>query len=1438
MSRVSRFLIGSVIFISACGSDERAADTGPDALVIADTGGSGDVLSPVDTIGGEDAPQDIRNPDVGGDTTPDSDAVDDGTSTDVEITESCDDGILNGDETDLDCGGSCAPCALRSSCESGADCESSLCDAGTCVDERCLDGGVSEGETDVDCGGEFCAPCATGDACLVGEDCREGVCTDDECAVPACDDGVRNGRETDVDCGTFCDPCGAGRSCASDDDCLDGACTDDVCAEPTCDDDRTNGDESGVDCGGEDCDPCEAGEPCVNGEDCDSGVCSDDLCAEPTCADLVANGNETGLDCGGPDCGGCPVGEDCSGGGDCESGVCQSGSCVGPGCIDDIQNGSETGVDCGGVDCASCSLGEGCSLGADCDTFVCVDNECAAAFCGDGLLGVGEDCDDGAFNNDTLADSCRTNCEEASCGDEVVDSGETCDDGAANGNAPDACRLGCVAPSCGDGVVDTGEECDTGAARSNTTPGACRLNCQAASCGDGVRDAGETCDNGAMNSNSTPGACRLDCRPARCGDGVVDSGEECDNGSSNGAGSCDGFCVRVASPCDDSTADYCVVLPYGSDTDLNVLFEELQRPVLDVGFVVDETGSMTNVLAALRTLLIGDGLDLLATGRPGTRFALAQFSGFSCGADRTIADAPFRMVQRMTSSNATLRSVAGSLEANGAGTEHIAEAMFQYATGLGRNNSSGCYTGAGTTASTPVVPSFNNEVGFSAGIADGTVGGAGFRANALRPMFLFTDEEGEARDDAFDLGATLQESSDALADAAVNVIGIWSTTGEPGASMIEWARTSAVPACAWNTSRPALCSTGQCCTGVGGAGVAPVGGVCPLAYRVSTSSGSLESEIRTSVTDGMRRWLSFGGVSTRLRIVGGAGWNSCLLQDVVATGTSSPNSCSPRPLVADLSGTGATDGYLRVPFGTDLPFDVSLANQCLRPSAETRLTAAIELRAGNVVLDTRTLEVIIPPRSACVGASCTIRCGNGAVEPGEACDDGNSVNSDACTNGCTLPTCGDGTVNVSVASRTFVRPRISSGGTGRFICDEGATCPSGSCSVSARPDAPEHGICRTLGYERATSVVWGAPFATAQVGTLSAGSWACSDFTCTRAGAASSTFPYTCEPWELLSQITCQGPGREDCDGGPGCSLQCQLPECGNGEVEFGEDCDDGNLSNFDTCTVDCVAPECGDGTINGTEECDDGPLNANAPAACRLNCTDPRCGDGILDPTEVCDDGNSVNTDACNNSCRPAACGDGVVQPPETCDDGNAVQADTCPNTCRTPICGDGVVQTSRGETCDSLNNPRCSGTTCTVASPAITCGHIDLGSAEGSGVAVGSTATAPTNFLPPESCISAGVPNAGGRDVAFYWIAPRAGTFTFSSEGSTHDTVMMATRLGAGAACPSVPTVCNDDFDQPGGFSDLQGRVSLSVTAGERILIVVDSYGTNIGTYRLSIN
>ena len=43
---------------------------------------------------------------------------------DTQLPANCTDGVLNGDETTIDCGGSCAACPAGDTCAIGSDCQS------------------------------------------------------------------------------------------------------------------------------------------------------------------------------------------------------------------------------------------------------------------------------------------------------------------------------------------------------------------------------------------------------------------------------------------------------------------------------------------------------------------------------------------------------------------------------------------------------------------------------------------------------------------------------------------------------------------------------------------------------------------------------------------------------------------------------------------------------------------------------------------------------------------------------------------------------------------------------------------------------------------------------------------------------------------------------------------------------------------------------------------------------------------------------------------------------------------------------------------------------------------------------------------------------------------------------------------------------------------
>ena len=57
-----------------------------------------------------------------------------------------------------------------------------------------------------------------------------------------------------------------------------------------------------------------------------------------------------------------------------------------------------------------------------------------------------------------------------------------------------------------------------------------------------------------------------------------------------------------------------------------------------------------------------------------------------------------------------------------------------------------------------------------------------------------------------------------------------------------------------------------------------------------------------------------------------------------------------------------------------------------------------------------------------------------------------------------------------------------------------------------------------------------------------------------------------------------------------------------------------------DSSSTSSPEPICGNGKLEDGEECDDGEANADEPDACRADCVLPTCGDGIVDTDEECD--------------------------------------------------------------------------------------------------------------------------------------------------------------------------------------------------------------------------
>ncbi|HEX5061822.1 MAG TPA: DUF4215 domain-containing protein [Kofleriaceae bacterium] len=85
---------------------------------------------------------------------------------------------------------------------------------------------------------------------------------------------------------------------------------------------------------------------------------------------------------------------------------------------------------------------------------------------------------------------------------------------------------------------------------------------------------------------------------------------------------------------------------------------------------------------------------------------------------------------------------------------------------------------------------------------------------------------------------------------------------------------------------------------------------------------------------------------------------------------------------------------------------------------------------------------------------------------------------------------------------------------------------------------------------------------------------------------------------------------------------------CGNGQLDAGEQCDDGNTTNGDGCSATCTTetppppqPCCGDGHIDSGEQCDDGNTTGGdgCSATCQLEVSTPP-GGGDWDSGQLCD--------------------------------------------------------------------------------------------------------------------------------------------------------------------------------------------------------------------------
>ncbi len=345
---------------------------------------------------------------------------------------------------------------------------------------------------------------------------------------------------------------------------------------------------------------------------------------------------------------------------------------------------------------------------------------------------------------------------------------------------------------------------------------------------------------------------------------------------------------------------------------------------------------------------------------------------------------------------------------------------------------------------------------------------------------------------------------------------------------------------------------------------------------------------------------------------------------------------------------------------------------------------------------------------ACMGCGvqCGFQCGNGLLEPGEECDEG-AANSDAlpdaCRANCVAAHCGDGVVD-----------------TGEE-CDDGNTTAGDGCDASCAVEVPvlaagDLVITEFLANPEAVSdsagewvelynasaidldlkgaVLAGEPgeaFTFDEHVVVPAGGYAvvgASSDVAANGGVAVDAV------WQGFSL-------KNSSDSIAVVAPDGTLVDAVDYDIGNGWPVAPGAATQLDTGVVDATANDaasawcaataswtpggdagspgepnppcgealCGNGVLEPGEQCDDGAANSDtAPDACRTNCVAAHCGDGVVDSDEACDDGNDVPLDGCEPDCtlsETVGCGDGVLQPGEECDDGNIVNGDGCSAGC-----------------------------------------------------------------------------------------------------------------------------------------------------------------------------
>jgi cysteine-rich repeat protein len=357
---------------------------------------------------------------------------------------------------------------------------------------------------------------------------------------------------------------------------------------------------------------------------------------------------------------------------------------------------------------------------------------------------------------------------------------------------------------------------------------------------------------------------------------------------------------------------------------------------------------------------------------------------------------------------------------------------------------------------------------------------------------------------------------------------------------------------------------------------------------------------------------------------------------------------------------------------------LTIAGQLLASSFNT-----LEIRAGApIITGTVTPAAVIIVNPALPDCAQMAACGDGDLDAGESCDDGNIANCDGCRADCQRAdnVCGDGIRECGEQ------------------CDDGNTVDDDGCSAD----------CMLPGTE-------GVRFAGSTLAT--AGCLAQWELKLTNPKINLSKGVPAIDQDCVDGDSTCDvdGQNNHECTFSARICLRApdpRIPTCSAGPIEYVTLKSPGSLTqgaqhDRDNAAAIISALEALGGKVNlGGNLLQSGPAldaidNCTAPLQLviprdtdkqeqeyfnilahdtnnitmssnpmRLHCLPNTavCGNGVKEPTERCDDGNTISCDGCSATCVPESCGDGAIQCGEQCDNGpdNGTAGNRCSATCQ----------------------------------------------------------------------------------------------------------------------------------------------------------------------------